>query len=274
MSSPLVSLVILNYNTPELVYDCLASIERHLGVTYEIIVVDNASSKPVDKARVEGFAHTRCLLLDSNRGFGSGNNAGAALATGTYLWLLNSDTLLVDSSMDQLFQDIQQETKLGAVSPLLYNDLQLQQMQPDFYANFQTLPSLVLRNGRPPLDMSATLFSTQVIVGASFILPLALFQELGGFDEQIFMFFEDDDLCYRIQQKGLPVYVYTKARIVHLQGKSIATNVRRKKLYYASQDYFWNKHRGSLAAGIMRLLRLPVLLRLRLSTRASQPDGK
>jgi GT2 family glycosyltransferase len=128
-------------------------------------------------------------------------------------------------------------------------------IQEDYHANFQTLRTLVFRDTRSLVDLGQDYFKVDMVVGASLIIRRELFKKLNGFDQRIFMFMEDDDLCLRATKAGYGVAIYTKASLVHLQGKSISDNRKRKALYYASQDYFWRKHRGIIRYSLMRALR-------------------
>jgi len=260
MSAPLVSIIIVNYNTPDLVYDCLESIEKHMHVPYEVIVVENSTKSFVTQPELHKYPHTRLVEPKPGRGYGGGNNAGAALATGTYLWLLNSDTLLIDGSVSELIALFENNPEIGIVSPYLYNDTAATQLQQDFCANFQTLSRLILRKTRPQLHAD-TPTNVDIVVGAALMIRRSLYERLGGFDERIFMYMEDDDLCLRAVQAGFITMVTPLARIIHLQGKSIAANSQRKKYYYKSQDYYWKKHHGVLAATVMKILRFPIKVR-------------
>ena len=248
------SIVIVNYNTPELVYDCLKSIRQQIAGPCELIVVDNASSQPVVPSLLgEGVTY---LPLPKNLGFGGGNNAGAKLATAKYLWFLNSDTWLPDGSYVDLLAFMDSHPDFAVCSPLLYLDPGCRQLQPDFYARFQSFRTLLTRQVRPLLQLHEPFQKVDLVVGAALMIRRERFEAIGGFDEQIFMYMEDDDLCYRAGA----VAVVTTARIVHLQGSSISVNARRKRLYYVSQTYFWRKHYGWVKTVLMRLLRAPYAL--------------
>lgn len=258
-----ISIIIINYNTPDLVYDCIKSIKKHLAISHEIIVVDNGSRpeygiQNTDISKILPTANSQLLTLEKNLGFGGGNNAGAKKASGEYLWFLNSDTLLVDNSIENLFQFLTQNDKVGIASPVLYNDPECKKKQPFFFAKFQTLNNLIIRSNRPKVNFGKNeFFETEVVVGASLIIRSDLFNKIGGFDEKIFMFFEDDDICLRAKKQGFKVIVHCKSKIVHLQGKSFSKNAVRKRQYYKSQTYFWTKHYGFWPTLIMRILRWP-----------------
>ncbi len=261
MSTPLVSIIIVNYNTPELVFDCLESISAHMPVPYEVIVVENSTKSFVSSDELKRYPHTQLVAQDENRhAYGAGNNAGAAVARGTYLWLLNSDTVLVDDSVKELIALFENDSSVGIASPYLFNDRACTQLQADFCAHFQTLPRLLLRNTRPTLRADSPT-PVDIVVGAALMIRRALYAQLGGFDENIFMYMEDDDLCLRAARAGYRTLVTPNAKVIHLQGKSIAASAERKKFYYKSQDYYWEKHHGTVAATAMKVLRFPIKFR-------------
>jgi GT2 family glycosyltransferase len=251
------SIIILNYNTPKLVIDCVSSIQQHLKIAYEIIIVDNGSHSPVEARDIKKFRHTRLIEQSINLGFGGGNNLGAQEATGEYLWILNSDTILVDNSVERLLTWMDERPDVGIASPLLYLDYDCTEPQRDMYANFQSFKTLVTRRNRTPYRAQADGSAlVDMVVGAAMIVRRSLYEQLGGFDEKIFMYLEDDDICRRARKAGFRTAVYTKAQLVHLQGKSIAINAKRKMLYYQSQSYYWRKHHGLPASIVMRAMRL------------------
>jgi len=248
----------LNYNTPELVYDCLASITKQIDFEYEIIVVDNGSDKKVDEEKIKSYPNASCYLLEKNLGFGQGNNFGAEKTKGELLWLLNSDTIVPDQSISKLVSYMEADPSIGVASPVLYNDLSCIETQPDYYANFQTLKTLISRRPRDNASYDSVFFETDIVVGASMFIRRNIYEKIGGFDAKIFMFMEDDDICYRVKQLGLKVIVFYQSKIVHLQGKSISKSKDRKKMYYRSQDYFWQKHYGTVQTLIMKVIRWPI----------------
>lgn len=253
------SIIIINYNTPELVYQCAESVKEHLNVFHELIIVDNGSTKKIDPKKL--LKGAKYIELDHNLGFGGGNNAGATQSTGELLWFLNSDTLLVDNSIDETIKLLSNNHEIGIASPVLYNNIACTKIQPFFFARFQTLKNIIIRRNRPKNDLQGgDFFETDVVVGASLMIKKNIFDKVNGFDEKMFMFFEDDDLCYRVKKLGYKVIVCQKSRIVHLQGKSVSRNSQRKKMYYSSQNYFWGKHYGFWPTFIMRILRFPYKL--------------
>jgi GT2 family glycosyltransferase len=260
---PLVSVIVINYNTPELVEQCVVSVRRHLLLPHEIIVVESGTIRPLALSTAEklGIIH---VSTTSRRGFGQANNLGAALARGRYLWLLNSDTIIPDARVEKLFTLLDAHPEIGLLSPVLYRDAELRERQPDFYANFQRLPAMLMRRPRTEIDWGADailpLIRVDVLVAAAVVMRAELFRKLGGFDEQFFLYMEDDDLCYRARSAGFTSVIANDIAVVHLQGRSIAKSRERKRYYYKSQNLYWEKHHGWWAAALMRVLRLPIRL--------------
>jgi len=252
-----ISIIIINYNTEKYIIDLLNSIGGKLDYPYEIIIVDNNSKDKLDINKFSSFSNTRVFSLTKNLGFGGGNNFGAKQATGEILWFLNPDTLIQDQSINKAINFLTDHKECGVVSPLLYNDLGLTELQDDMIANFQTLKTLILRTTRPEFALDMEYSEADMVVAASIFIRRDLFERIGGFDEKIFMFMEDDDLCYRVKKEGLKIYIYNGARIIHLKGKSIKKDAERKRMYYRSQNYFWQKHYGAFWALVMRIIRFP-----------------
>lgn len=257
------SIIIVNYNTPDLVYNCVRSLEKHLkNIIYEIIVVDNGSKEELriknnELRKISPSSFSIQLL--ANRGFGAGNNAGAKKATGKYLLLLNSDALLVDNSIETMYRFLSTHNEIGALTCLLYNDLACKKRQKNFFGKFQSLGSLTIRRyNYQKIDRAKEFFYTDIVTGACLMIRREIFEKVGAFDENIFMYLEDDDLCKRIVDAGYKNAVLTSAKIVHLEGKSIKMSSERKKMYYDSQAYFWRKHYGFWPTMLMKIFRWPI----------------
>lgn len=269
MTRPTLSIIIINYNTPELVYQCLKSIKKYVKTSYEVILVENGSKEEyrIQKSEVSKIFTDTCnfqlLTLKTNVGFGGGNNFGAKQAKGEYLWFLNSDTKLVEDAPSLMINFLKIHPEIGALLPILYHDDG--SIQGNLYANFQTLGSITIRRfnfTKRELfeNNSKDFFYVDVVVGAAMMMKRKIFEKVGGFDQNIFMYLEDDDICKRIEQEGYKNAVLKSTKIIHLEGRSIKNNRARKKLYYLSQTYFWNKHNGFWPTLLMRIIRWPYKL--------------
>lgn len=287
------SIIIVNYNTPELVYECLKTIIRYVDFSYEIILVENGSDKnkrlskekvsfifsgkgkkrqsneeslSIPNSRTQQLSRSascqpttdyQLLTTPRNLGFGGGNNFGAKQAKGEYLFLLNPDTLIIDHSISRLLEFFEKHHEIGAVTPLLYQK-DRETLQEGSYGPFQSLSTLIFRRRNLnswQLSDSDT-FLVDRISAAALMIKRSLFEKLNGFDENIFMYMEDDDLCKRITNLGYKNAVLKTAKIIHLEGQASNTKTK-KKFYYRSQSYFWRKHYGLLFTILMQIIRWP-----------------
>jgi GT2 family glycosyltransferase len=232
-----VSVILVNYKTPELTQKAARSVLSDPAVS-EVIIVENGSGR--DDARVleEAFAYeTKVQVLDTgvNLGFGGGNNAGAKIATGKYLFLLNSDAELTKGELGSLVQMLEANPTLGAVSPRVL--LPDGTPQPDAMGLFPTGKRILTRESTTVL-LGEAARAPEWISGCALFLKADDYWSVGGFDESIFMYLEDVLLCWRLAEKGKGVAICEEAQVVHLGGASKASTLRQKQHYYRAQDYY------------------------------------
>lgn len=236
-----ISAIIVNYRTPDLTISCVASLLREPRIQ-EIIVVDNPAPEPGDNngrllRALENESKVKIIFLDSNRGFGGGNNAGAAVALSPFLFLINSDATLEEGAIEPLLTLLNNTSSLGLIAPPVYLP-QSHALQPDVSGSFPTPMKIISRQTRT----WGTSETPDWISGVSFLARREEFIRIGGFDERMFMYYEDIELCHRYAQNGLKVARLTAGPgIVHLGGASHTSSKKQKRAYYASQDYFLKK---------------------------------
>lgn len=252
------SIIIVNYNSRKYLLDCLKSIEEHVkDIDFEIVVVDNNSSETLTANDLVPFKRVKLVLSPKNLGFGGGNNLGVSNAGSEYLLLLNPDTKIIDDSIQKMMTFMKNHEEIGALSALLYGDDECKQLQSAFFGRFQSLASLIFRHyNYQQVDMSREFFYTDIVTGADLMIKKVNFEVVNGFDENFFMYLEDDDLCKNLVDRGFKNAVLTKAKIVHYEGKS-STSRQKKNYYYNSQARFWQKHSGFWPTLLMRIIRWP-----------------
>lgn len=235
ISNLALSIVIVNYNTRQLLDDCLTSIlaaEAPAG-GMEIIVVDNASSDGSQALVREKYPTMRLVASEVNRGFSAANNLGVAVANGRTVLFLNSDTRLAPDALVKPLAYLEQHPEVGALTVRLIYPTG--QRDPDNHRGFPTpwnaichfsgLSKLFPANPRfngyfqSYADMSQT-HPVDVIAGSYMLMPMALCRELGGWDETYFFYGEDIDFCYRIRQAGYQIIYYPHVEVLHYKGAS------------------------------------------------------
>jgi GT2 family glycosyltransferase len=248
---PRVSIILVNFNGIAVILNCLASIQRHLMPgEYEVIVVDNQSTDGSVDAIAEAFPQVQLLLAPRNDGFGAGNNLGAKAAQGEFLLLLNSDTEISSNILSPLLAMADRNGEIGILGPQLRN--------PDASFQISTSPAISLqgeaaavklirqyeRDPESVVQQFSTPQAVDIVVGAAMLIRRSLFESLGGFDEDYFMYFEESDLCQRAREAGWQVWYIPEVQVMHIKGASTQQQASPMRLEYRrSQLLYYQKHR-------------------------------
>jgi N-acetylglucosaminyl-diphospho-decaprenol L-rhamnosyltransferase len=247
----LTTVIVVHYNTPELLFACLDTFCRQsLARGWQVIVVDNGSDQDVSSSVSSRFAGVDVLRSERNLGFGRGSNLGLREARGRFVILLNTDVIASSETLQALVQEVSENRQIGAMSPgLLTPD-----GSPQAYAyGSRTDPWYVMRRGlrrlmgwgplhdwrtREPLDVDW-------VSAACICVRQEVFKEVGGFDERFYLYFEDTDWGLRMRKAGWRVIYDPRLQVVHLGGATrTAGSVERQGLYYRSLLLFSEKHYG------------------------------
>jgi GT2 family glycosyltransferase len=253
VSNSTVSIVIVNYNGGGVIIDCLASIFQHLDTaSVEVIVVDNNSRDRSPDLIEQKFPEVHLLRQSENLGFGAANNIGAHHAQGTYLFLLNSDTLIQSNILPALMSKLDSAPDIGIVGPRLLNPDGSFQLSAAYeiglWGEWRTLQEV--RKYRQPARRPALAQQygadqdVDIIVGAAMLMRRSHFFAIGGFDEHFFMYFEESDLCQRFRDAGYRLLYTPAVSLIHIGGFSVAQVAGKMAAEYRrSQRYYYQKHR-------------------------------
>lgn len=241
-----VSIIIVNYNSTELLKICINSIEKFTNsINYEIIVVDNSSML----GHVDELLkfHDRITLIknDINRGFGAANNQGVEVANGKYILLLNNDTILFENSIKKVFdfaESLDGNEIIGC--KLLNEDKSVQKSVYDFpkllnvftsnFFLYLLFPKSKYFNKYHLMNKGISrITEVDVVTGAFIFMSRKSYEVLGGFDERFFFYMDDTDLCYRHKHNNGKVIYFPETSIIHLKGKSAK-----------GESWFKNKHQS------------------------------
>ncbi|MBP3245103.1 MAG: glycosyltransferase family 2 protein [Bacteroidaceae bacterium] len=250
----MVSIIIVNYNTSELLLSCVESIVANVKTDYEIIVVDNNSTSE-QKALLRKCDKFKLIELESNLGFGKANNAGAKMAEGEYLFLLNPDTILVNDAVSLISAYMSQHKDVGICGGNLYD----KNMQPT-HSYHKLLPSILseadfatgqiyrkLRYGKnPQFNTTASPTPVAMITGADLMITREAWDKCNGFDPDFFMYSEDADLCCRCSKLGYNIMNIPESKIIHLEGQSFVENRNHCERILDGRFKYFNKHYSRL----------------------------
>ncbi len=285
----MLSILIVNWNVRDLLRDCLRSIERGRGdLDIEVIVVDSASGDNSAAMVAAEFPWVTLLPQTDNVGFPRGNNIALTHARGDALLLLNPDTVILGDALPTLVAYLAAHPDVGAVGPQLLNpDGSVQSSR----RRFPTLatgflestwleglaPGVLRRYYALDLPDDATA-DVDWLTGACILVPRAVYERVGGLDEDYYMYSEELDWCRRIRAAGWRVVYLPAAQVVHHVGKSSeqAVTARHINFQRAKLRYF-RKYHGRAAAAALRLFLLAnygwqLLLEAAKGVLGSQPE--
>jgi GT2 family glycosyltransferase len=262
------SIIYVNWNSLDYLRNSIASVyEFTRATTFEIVVVDNASPEGgIDSIR-NSFPEPMVIKSDKNLGFAGANNLGFQNSRGEYILLLNPDTELFEPSIDVMMGYIKKLPDAGIVGcKLLNTDLSVQ------LSSIQKFPTILnqvvdaeyLRHRWPhstlwgiaPLfEKNITSIPVDVISGACMLLRRKVFEEVGCYSEDYFMYAEDIDLNYKIAKHGYRNYYVGETAIIHHGGRSSAkqgANHWATIMKYKAMVLYFRKTRGSFYEGLYR----------------------
>ncbi|MBN1889980.1 MAG: glycosyltransferase family 2 protein [Thermoflexales bacterium] len=229
---PTTSLILVNYNSGAYLKRCLSSLA--LGaVEREIILVDNASTDGSAEEIAAAFPRVRLVKSQVNRGFGGGCNLGARAAGGDYLAFLNPDTLVEPGWLEALVAALEAEPRAGLATPKIL--MLADPARINTCGNEMHLTGLTLCRG---LGQARAAFERQeevpAVSGAAFVIRRALFEALGGFDPDFFMYMEDTDLSLRARLAGYTC-LYVPSSIVY---HDYALSFGPRKTFYQERNRY------------------------------------
>jgi GT2 family glycosyltransferase len=257
-----ITLVIVSFNTREILLRCLDSIIKHTQkISYEVIIVDNASEDGTIKTVVEIFPEVEVIANEDNRGFSAANNQGIVSSKGRRVALLNPDTLLTENSFKKIidFMEVHPEFSIVGTGIVDENNqpcpIRLWEDTPqDAVLKIMGIydPASELKKMGPMRAKEA-----KVISGCCFVVSRDLIESIGLMDENYFLYNEEDDLCRRARKSGKKICFYPETSVQHLHGQSTHQDRHRKKVMmeaYRSNLYFYSKYYSFIWNSILRSL--------------------
>ena len=257
---PQVAIVVVSYNTRDLLLECLASIvESTRGWSAQLVVVDNSSEDGSYEAVREVYPHATAIRNSTNVGFGAACNQGFKATVAPFILLLNSDARLTAQAFHALSDCLEQNERCGAAGCKLIDAAGAEVINTRNFltplnqafeqTGIEVGWSGLQRTRRPNLDRNFADCSVDWIDGACLMLRRAALDEAGFFDEQFFMYSEDEDLCFRLRKRGWLVCFCGAGTAVHHGAASSQLNrIDMLRHFYLGQILFLLKHRGPCSA--------------------------
>lgn len=262
------TVIIVSYNTCDLLAQCLESVYASRGIDQQqVIVVDNASIDGSAEMVQDRFPQTKLIANSQNQGFASAVNQGLRDSQSTYLLILNPDTRVADDALATLRRFLEDNPRAGLVGPqLLYPDSQFQQSAYTFptllmvFFDFFPIHGRVIDsrlNGRYPRSLyeRGAPFPIDHPLGAAMLLRREVVEQVGPMDERFFMYCEEIDWCMRIKAAGWGIFCVPPAKIIHYVAQATQKNWGTSFVeLHRSRYRLYEKHYSPLFCKLARLL--------------------
>ena len=250
------SVIILNYNVRYFLEQCVLSVQKALeNIDSEIVVVDNNSSDDSCEMMKQCFSNVKLIENKENSGFPKGNNIGVAIAQGKYICILNPDTVVAEDTFIKVLAFAEKQTNLGIIGVKLIDGTgnflpESKRGVPTPFVAFTKIMGLykLLPNSKilgkyyaQHLNENQT-GTVDILVGAFMVLKRDLYLEVGGFDENCFMYSDDIDLSYMVLKKGKSNYYFHETSVIHYKGESTVKDGTYMKRFQEAMHFFYNKH--------------------------------
>lgn len=263
----ILSIIVVHYKAKDALFRCLLSLKKFPPTyPYEVIVVDNDEVQEIEEELTTQFSWVHYIKTTSNRGYGAGNNTGAKKAKGAFLFFLNPDTIVFHGAIDLLVNFLLKNTDTAIVSPLLL-DKKNKPLRIQGSKELTPLEGIVclsfINKFFPNNPISKKYFlsdwdkkvtkEVDVIPGTAFVIRRNVFEEIGGFDERFFLYFEEHDLCRRVKRAGYTIYMIPMAKLVHYGAMSARYRSDTTSILAKSRFLYFRKHFGLASALLVEI---------------------
>lgn len=238
----MVSVIVLNYNGGRFIQDCLDSLKKidHGKYTYEVVVVDNASSDNSVEIIKKYLPWIKFIETGKNLGYAGGNNVGVSVAKGKYLIFLNPDTVVDKNFLKELVDSIEKDKSVGAFSSkVLYKN---RKDKINTVGGFWSILGISgsVGEGKRDDDVGSTIY-TFYPTGCSMIIDKKLYTSIGKFDDDYFLYCEDPDIGWRLWDNGYKVALAPKSKVYHSVSGSLKGLGKKA---YSDTFYYYNARNG------------------------------
>jgi N-acetylglucosaminyl-diphospho-decaprenol L-rhamnosyltransferase len=257
------SIIVLNWNTRQMLVDCLSSVQTAVAnLACEVVVVDNGSTDGSQAMLLRHFPDVHLIQNDENVGFARANNQAMTASQGRYMLLFNSDAIATPGAIQSLLDLARTQPRAGIVGAQLVN------RDGSFQASHTSFPTLwqefLMLTGLGRLFYGQWYPShspeeekgpqtVDYVEGACLLVRREAFEDVGGLDESYFMYAEEVDWCHTMRERGWQVWYQPEAKVIHLGGGSSRNRrPQREADLYRSRVQFFRKHYGDRAAWLLK----------------------
>jgi len=267
INNPKVSIIIVFFRGFSSLQNTLKSLKKQKSrYKFEVIIVDNGSTRGVKKAVKNILTNTRYIKSPKNLGYGGGNNLGIKFARGEYLFILNPDTILQAGCINSLSSFLDKNNKVAAVAPNTLDETGkvFSQMGSRLLTPLSGIFALSFLNKAFPNNPISRKYwvkdipmnklrEVDALPGSAFMIRKSVFKKVRGYDEKMFLYFEESDLGKRIKEAGYKMFINPNAEVIHSWLGPKSNSIKLKKHFNKSRFYYFCKHYGVVNALLVEL---------------------
>ena len=217
------SIVIVTLKSDKVIYDCIDSIQKGIP----IIVVENSNNNKFKEELESRYKNVTCILSKANLGMGAGNNIGIKYAKTNYVMILNPDVILEKNALENIFLASQEIENFSILSPLS-SDIKF--------------PNYKIINKKNIIKKNTSIIKVDYVDGFAMLINKSKFEKNIYFDENFFMYLENDDLCLRVNKKGGSIFVITTSKINHLGANTVDLKYKSEIELSRNWHWLWSKY--------------------------------
>ena len=233
MNSQDITVIITSFHSGNKIFDCIKSINKDV----KIILIENSNDHLLKKEIQSRFSNVECILSEENLGYGAGNNLGLSKVETDYALIINPDVTLKNNSIDKFFLSISKVENFGIIAPVSKNEK---------YSNFN-------------IDLDKDIKEVQNVKGFAMFLNMKNFKEIGFFDENFFFYFEEIDLCKRLRNNNIKIFIDPSIEVDHLGGTSHNEEINKpmelsRNWHWMWSSFYYHKKHFGYMSGLMKIL--------------------
>jgi len=233
MKSQDITVIITSFHSGEKIFDCINSINKDV----KIIIIENSNDHLLKKEIQSRYNNVECVLSNENLGYGAGNNLGLSMVKTEYALIINPDVTLKNDAIENFFSSINKVENFGIIAPVSKNEK---------YNNFN-------------IDLDKDIKEVENVKGFAMFLNMKNFKEIGFFDENFFFYFEEIDLCKRLKNNNIKIYIDPSIEVSHLGGTSHNEEINKpmelsRNWHWMWSSFYYHKKHFGYMSGLMKIL--------------------
>ena len=233
MKSQDITVIITSFHSDDKIFDCIDSINKEI----KIIIIENSNNQLLKKEIQSKYNNVECVLSEKNLGYGGGNNLGLSMVNTKYALIVNPDVILKDNAIENFFLSIAKNENFGIIAPVSKNEI---------YKNFN-------------IDLDKNIKEVENVKGFAMFLNMKKFENIGFFDENFFFYFEEIDLCKRLQNNNIKIFIDPLIEVSHLGGTSHNEEINKpmelsRNWHWMWSSFYYHKKHFGYMSGLMKIL--------------------